>query len=161
MPVPEDKLSEIMAFDFDALSVLVGEPPGVNYNIGLVTLTLQPAGLEETSASKMPWLLQTDGRGESLFQPSSQVSDNVDLIYMGYVRPDPQRFPDLSAPQIRRGLMADISQVLDIAEHRQAAGADALVFDRSRTWESFDDPLGKWSLFVITETVFFHREIGS
>jgi hypothetical protein len=132
-------LSQILDFDFDALSVLVGQPMGVDYNFGLVTLTREPKGYEQVPALNMPWLLQTDGQGDSIFAPSSAVSDSADLVYLGYVKPDPLRFPDKPCPVIRRGVMADVFQILDIAEHRQV-----------------------WSIFIITETVNFHRPtIGS
>lgn len=161
MPLPADRLTEILDFDFNALGVLVGQPMGVDYHFGLTTLTRAPRALEQVYAPEMPWLLQTDGRGTSFFAPSSQVSDDADLVYLGYIRPDPQRFPDKSSPEIRRGVMADVFQILDVAEHRQT-GDVALVFDRERDWESFDDPAGQWSIFIITETVSFHRPtIGS
>lgn len=160
MPLPENRLQAVMDYDFTALSVLLNEPPGVNYNIGLVTLTRAPAGLENVDPSMMPWLLQTDGPGNSDFQPSSVVNDENDLIYMGYVRPDARRFPDMSAPEIRRGVMADIERILDLAQHRVTDG-QALVFDRTRTREAFDDPYGEWSMFIITERVAFNRYIGS
>lgn len=150
-----------MDFDFNALEALVDEIPGVNYVAGLKTLTHEPRNLEQVDDEEFPWLLQTDGRGLSLFKPGSQVSDETDLIYLGYVRPNAVRYPDLSAPEIRRGVMADVGQVLDIAEMRRTANVD-YVFDRTRSWETYDDPSGEWSLFQITERVSYHRKtIGS
>jgi hypothetical protein len=154
MSAPRDTLQIILDYDYAALGVLVGTPPGVDYNIGLVTLTRKPATLEQVDPSKMPWLLQTDGDGDFEYEPSSSVNEGSDLIYLGYVRPDAVRFPGKTAPDIRRGLMCDIEYILDHAGQR---GVE--VFDRSRRKQVFDDANGEWSLFVITESVRYRRTI--
>lgn len=154
MPLPDNKLQDIMDFDYAALGPLVTGTIGVDVNVGLVTLTRKPEAYENVPPANMPWLLQTDGDGIADFRPSSQVSEQTDLVYLGYVARNEAKYPGLSTMEIRRGLMADIEKILDVAEDR-----GGLVFNRDRTREVFDDPYGKWSMFVITETVHYHRSI--
>jgi hypothetical protein len=153
-PLATRELEAIMDYDFDVLSALLDAHPGETYYAGLGELTRKPMSLEQVPQTRMPWLLQTDGDSADDFQAGCQVKTATDLIYLGYVRPDKTKFGDMSAPEIRRAVMKDVLDILDQAKDRSGK-----VFDRERSQEVFDDPLGEWALFIITETVFYYRQI--
>lgn len=160
MALPNNQQQRILDYDFDLLQTLKRENPGATYNIGLRTLTREPQLLDKVPLEETPWLLQTDGDGECEFKPSSYVAEQFDTIYLGYVKRDNERFPGISAPELRRLVLADVTNILDKAQHRlDLATGESLVGDWQRTWEVFDDPLGEWSLFILTERVSYTRQI--
>jgi hypothetical protein len=152
MPVPTNYRQDILDVIVAQLTALIGVPEGVNYWLGLKTVTQDPNPMQQLSSIDTPWCLivAQDGGGENIASNSDQ--DEMECLVQVYVMKDEARFPGLSAPQIAEQVAVDVEKAMDANLSRGSR-----VFNSTRRREFDHDLDGRWSTFLITETMNYNR----
>ena len=149
MAQPELKRKAILDSYVAALETVV---EGVDYRHTL-TVTRKPRSIEQVNASECPHLIVVGGpepAGE--LQVSQKAADNMEVVMQGYVKPDPQRWPGMSAAEILEEVLGDVKKAVD---RDPARGVQA--YRKLRDIDVAHHLEGAWSVFVITDTLETRR----